>query len=127
MTTSALRDGNPVDVRVTVTNTGSRAGKDVVQLYLRDEVASVTPAVRKLKRFAKVDLDPSEAQTLTFTLTRDDFSFIGRDAAPVVEPGRFQLQVDTLSTAVRLTGSPLSRGPSNARSCYLVLLMFVAP
>ncbi len=109
MSTAALQDGSTVDVQVTVTNTGSRAGKDVVQLYLRDEVASVTPAVRKLKRFAKVDLNPGEAQTLTFALTRDDFSFIGRDADPVVEPGRFQLLVDTLSAPVRLTGRPLSR------------------
>jgi beta-glucosidase len=97
-----------VDVQVTVTNTGPRTGQDVVQLYLRDEVASVTPSVRKLKRFAKVDLAPGEAQTLTFTLVRDDFSFIGRDAAPVVEPGRFRLQVDALDTSFTLTGAPLS-------------------
>ena len=112
MTTAALQRGGTVDVRVTVTNTGRRAGKDVVQLYLSDEVATVTPSVQKLKRFAKVDLAPGEAQTLTFTLTRDDFSFIGRDAAPVVEPGRFRLQVDTLDIPLILTGRPL-HGTSN--------------
>ena len=112
MATDALQDGGMVDVQVTITNTGSRAGQDVVQLYLRDEVASVTPSVRKLKRFAKVDLAPGEAQTLTFTLARDDFSFIGRDAAPVVEPGRFQVQVDTLSTPLTLTGMPLGAARS---------------
>ena len=112
MATDALQDGGMVDVQVTITNTGSRAGQDVVQLYLRDEVASVTPSVRKLKRFAKVDLAPGEAQTLTFTLARDDFSFIGRDAAPVVEPGRVQVQVDTLSTPLTLTGMPLGAARS---------------
>jgi beta-glucosidase len=108
MATETLQNGDTVDVQVTVTNTGPRTGQDVVQLYLRDEVASVTPSVRKLKRFAKVDLAPGEAQTLTFTLVRDDFSFIGRDAAPVVEPGRFRLQVDALDTSFTLTGAPLS-------------------
>jgi len=110
--TEALQDGGTVDVRVTVANTGARSGKDVVQLYLRDEVASVTPAVRKLKRFAKVDLAPGEEQTLTFTLTRDDFSFIGRDEASVIEPGRFRLQVDTIDTILTLTGRPLGTASS---------------
>ena len=108
LTTASLRDGGTVDVQVTVTNTGDRAGKDVVQLYVRDEVATVTPSVQKLKRFAKVDLAPGESQTLTFTLARDDFSFIGRDAAPVVEPGGFGVQVDTLETGLTLTGTPLN-------------------
>jgi hypothetical protein len=90
-----------------VTNTGSRSGQDVVQLFLSDEVASVTPAVRKLKRFAKVDLAPDASETLTFQLTRNDFSFISRDTTPMVEPGRFRIQVDTLDASVRLTGAPL--------------------
>ncbi len=113
ITTAALQRGGTIDVQVTVTNTGRRAGKDVVQLYLRDEVATVTPSVRKLKRFAKVDLAPGETQTLTFTLRRDDFSFIGRDAAPVVEPGRFHIQVDALDTPLLLTGAALN-GASKA-------------
>jgi beta-glucosidase len=107
MTTNALRDGRTMEVQVTVTNTGSRAGNDVVQLYLSDLVATVTPAIRTLKRFAKVDLDPGQAQTLTFTLDREDFSFMGRDAVPVVEPGQFRLQIDTLDAGVTLTGPPL--------------------
>jgi len=107
MTTDALQSGASMLVDVTVTNTGSRSGQDVVQLFLSDEVASVTPAVRRLKRFAKVDLPPGASETLTFALTRDDFSFIGRHGGPVVEPGRFRMQVDTLDTGVRLTGAPL--------------------
>ncbi|WP_022834865.1 glycoside hydrolase family 3 N-terminal domain-containing protein [Salisaeta longa] len=94
----AIQNGRAVSAEVTVTNTGARAGKDVVQLYMRDVVASVTPAVRRLKRFAKVDLAPGESKTLTFALTAKDFSFIGRDAQPTIEPGRFIIQVDSLQT-----------------------------
>ena len=108
LTTDALQNGDTVDVQVTVTNTGDRAGKDVVQVYLSDEVATVTPSVRKLKRFAKVDLAPGASQTLTFSLTRDDFSFIGRDEQPVVEPGRFRVQVEGLDAEVVLTGTALN-------------------
>ena len=115
MTTASLQDGGTVDVEVTVTNTGDRAGKDVVHLFLSDEVASVTPAVQKLKRFAKVDLAPGEARPISFTLMRDDFSFIGRDGVPVVEPGRFRLRVDTLDAEVRLTGEPLTGAPQASR------------
>jgi beta-glucosidase len=111
MTTAALQNGEMVNVQVTVTNTGNRAGKDVVQLYLSDEVATVTPSVRKLKRFTKVDLAPGETQTLRFALARDDVSFVGRNATPVVEPGRFRLHVDTLDAGFVLTGRPLT-GPS---------------
>jgi len=106
-TTSALQDGATVDVEVTVTNTGDRPGQDVVQLYLSDEVASVTPSVRKLKRFAKVDLEPGASETLTFQLTKDDLSFIGRDNAPIVEPGRFRIQVDALETRFMVGGDPI--------------------
>jgi len=115
LTTESLQDGATVDVQVTVTNTGDRAGKDVVHLFLSDEVASVTPSVRKLKRFAKVDLAPGESQALTFELTQDDFSFIGRGATPIVEPGRFRLQVDTLETGVSLTGPVLNGVSTESR------------
>ena len=64
----ALSSGQTVDVQVTVTNTGDRAGQDVVQLYLRDEVASVTPAARRLKRFTKIALAPGASETITFKL-----------------------------------------------------------
>jgi len=104
METEALRTGEDVEVRVTLTNRGDRRGKDVVQLYLSDLVASVTPSVKKLTRFAKVDLDPGESTRLTFTLDAEDFSFIGREGDPVVEPGTFRIQVDDLSESFDLEG-----------------------
>ncbi|MES3628934.1 MAG: glycoside hydrolase family 3 N-terminal domain-containing protein [Longimonas sp.] len=108
LSTGALHEGEEVEVEVTITNTGDRAGSDVVQLYMSQEFASVTPSVRKLKRFAKVDLEPGSSETLTFQLTWDDFSFIGRDARPVVESGPFTIQVDSLDAEITLTGAPTS-------------------
>jgi Glycosyl hydrolase family 3 C terminal domain. len=109
MTTGSLQNGGQVDVEVTVTNAGDRRGKDVVQLYLSDLVASITPSVKKLVRFAKVDLAPGERTRLSFTLTAEDVSFIGRDGDPVVEPGAFRLQVEGISEPFELVGERFSR------------------
>jgi beta-glucosidase len=115
MTTGALRGGGTVEVGVTVTNAGDRRGKDVVQVYLSDLVASVTPSVKELARFAKVDLAPGESTRLSFTLSTDDFSFIGREGEPVVEPGTFRVQVDDLRTTVELGGDRVQVATSNGR------------
>ncbi len=82
-----------LSVNVTVTNSGRRAGKEVVQLYVSDLVASLSPAGRSLKRFAKVYLEPGQSRTLTFRLRQDDLSFIGADNKPVVEPGEFEVTI----------------------------------
>jgi beta-glucosidase len=84
-------------VNVTVSNTGQRAGKEVVQLYVRDVVASLSPAVKRLKRFAKISLEPGQKKSLTFKLRSDDLSFIGTNNKPVVEAGDFVVMVGKLS------------------------------
>jgi beta-glucosidase len=66
-------------------------------LYLRDEVASVSPPGKRVKRFAKVYLEQGQSKTLSFTLNRNDFSFIGADNKPTVEPGDFTVMVGNLS------------------------------
>ena len=81
---------------VTVRNTGTQAGAEVVQLYLAQKSASVTPAVKRLKRFVKVPLAAGESRTVCFRLTRDDLTFIGRDGRPTAEPGSFTVQVGNL-------------------------------
>ncbi len=83
-------------VSVTVTNSGARAGKEVVQLYLSDLVASLAPPGKRLKRFAKIDLQPGQSRTLTFTLHPADLSFIGSNNRPVIEPGDFEIAVGGL-------------------------------
>ena len=86
-----------LSVSVTVTNSGRRAGKEVVQLYVNDLVASLSPAGKRLKRFAKIYLEPGQARTLTFKLHPDDLSFIGTNNKPVIEPGEFEVTVAGLS------------------------------
>ena len=82
---------------VTVTNTGTRAGKEVVQVYVSDLVASISPPGRRLRRFAKVDLEPNQSRTLTFKLNRGDLSFINAENKSVVEPGEFEVKIGGLT------------------------------
>jgi beta-glucosidase len=84
-------------VTVDVKNTGLYAGKEMVQLFVSDLVASVTPSVKVLKRFAKVNLQPDQSETVKFVLSGDDLSFVGLDNKPVIEPGEFKITVGELS------------------------------
>ena len=84
-------------VSVTVKNTGSRAGKEAVLVYVSDLVASISPPGKRLRRFAKISLDPGQSKTLTFKLRREDLSFIGSDNKPTVEPGDFEVKIGNLT------------------------------
>jgi beta-glucosidase len=98
----AITGNADLSVSVTVTNSGRRAGKEVVQLYVNDLVASLSPSGKRLKRFAKVYLEPGQSRTLTFKLHRDDLSFIGADNKPVVEPGEFEVTIAGLKDKFEL-------------------------
>jgi len=89
-------------VSVTVTNSGPRAGKEVVQLYLSDLVASLSPPGKRLRRFAKVYLEPGQSRTVSFKLRRDDLSFIGSDNKSIVEPGEFEVTIAGLKDKFEL-------------------------
>lgn len=78
-----------VDVSVSVTNTGAREGDEVVQLYIRDVVSSVTRPVKELRGFKRVTLAPGATETVTFTLGEKDFRFWNKDMQRIVEPGEF--------------------------------------
>jgi beta-glucosidase len=105
LSTRELRQGEALRVKVSVRNVGAVAGQEVVQLYLTDQVATTTPAVQRLRRFAKVPLQPGEARILTFHLTPDDLSFVGADGRRMLEPGTFVVTVGTRSeTFVLLPG-----------------------
>jgi beta-glucosidase len=78
----------------------------VVQLYLSDLVASLSPAGKRLKRFAKIYLEPGQSRTLTLQLGRDDLSFIGAENKPVVDPGEFELTIAGLKGRLAVTSSP---------------------
>jgi beta-glucosidase len=97
-----VKMGEPVPVQVTVTNTGKRAGSEVVQLYVGDLVASALPAVKRLKGFEKVRLQPGESRRVTFNLTPADLTFTNEKGKPVLEPGEFKVMIDKLSQVFTL-------------------------
>ncbi len=84
-----------------MTNTGTRAGDEVVQLYVRDEVSSVTRPVKELKAFARVRLEPGESRTLTFPIGEAELRFFDRAMERVVEPGEFTLMVGPSSVELQ--------------------------
>ncbi len=98
----AYPNGN-IDVSITVTNTGNRAGKEVVQVYITDMVASITPAVKRLRAFEKVSLDIGESKTIEFKITKEDLKFVGRDNKWIFEPGVFKIAVGDQSTEVKFS------------------------
>jgi beta-xylosidase len=85
------------EVSVTVTNTGKRSGDEVVQLYVRDLVSSVTRPVMELKDFKRISLAPGESKTVNFTITPDKLSFLDLNMNRIVEPGAFDIMVGTSS------------------------------
>jgi len=93
---STASGNQSVRVDVTVKNSGGRGGKEVVQLYLNERFTSVSPPLKRLKRFAKVLLQPGESRQVSFELTYDDLSFIGADNKRVVEPGVFDVRIGGL-------------------------------
>ncbi|MBK9935240.1 MAG: glycoside hydrolase family 3 C-terminal domain-containing protein [Cytophagaceae bacterium] len=92
------------EISCKIKNTGKVAGKEVVQLYLRDEVASVVQPVKQLKHFQKIMLNPGEEKRVTFDIASDDLSLINIDMQKVVEPGAFKVMVGASSVDIRLEG-----------------------
>jgi beta-glucosidase len=98
--------GAPVEVSVTVTNSGQRAGKEIVQLYVHDEASSLDRPVKELKGFAKVSLEPGERTVVRLTLDQRAFSFYDPHRANwVTEPGAFEILVGASSRDIRATGT----------------------
>jgi beta-glucosidase len=91
-----ITSSDELSVSVTLRNTGRRAGQEVVQLYVSDLVASIAPAGKRLKRFAKINLQPGQSRTLDFKLRQEDLSFIGNDNKPITEPGDFEVVIGGL-------------------------------
>jgi beta-glucosidase len=87
-------------VSADVTNTGARAGDEVVQLYIRDVVSSVTRPIKELRGFERVALAPGEKKTITFALGPEALALIDRRMQRVVEPGRFDVMVGTSSESL---------------------------
>ncbi len=101
---AAPQSGGEVTVSCDVMNSGNRKGSEVAQLYIRDELSSVTRPVRELKGFEKVTLEPGEKKMVTFTLNSDLLAFYNRSMEFVTEPGIFQVMVGSSSDDIRLRG-----------------------
>ncbi|WBU47476.1 glycoside hydrolase family 3 C-terminal domain-containing protein [Kosakonia pseudosacchari] len=100
LTPEVAIDGD-IRVQVQVKNTGERSGSEVVQLYVRDKVASMVRPIQELKAFQRVTLSPGETATLTFTVPVDMLNFTRRDGQRIVEPGEFKLQIGASSADIR--------------------------
>ncbi len=99
--------GGSVQVSATVTNTGQRAGTEVVQLYVRDLVGSVTRPVKELKGFQKVELQPGQSREVTFTLKASDLAFYTAAGKWEAEPGAFRVFVGGNSRDLKTAGFAL--------------------
>jgi beta-glucosidase len=91
-----------VEVSVDVTNTGPRKGDDVVELYLKQEVSSVTVYEYDLRGFGRVPLEPGEKKTVHFTLHPDDLAILDKNMNWTVEPGKFEVMIGNSSEDIKL-------------------------
>ena len=91
LSTDTIRKDDVLEVKIKLTNTGKMAGKEVVQLYTRDMVASVSPDVKKLVRFTKVHLEPGQEETINFSINSKDLAFVGIENEWITEPGEFKI------------------------------------
>lgn len=97
LSNDTLTNSTPINVTVQVKNTGNRAGKETVMLYVSDLYRSITPPNKELKGFRKLDLQPGESRTVSFTLRPPDLSFVGLNNHWIVESGKFRVRIAHLS------------------------------
>ncbi len=115
------RTDAPFDVRVNVTNSGTRSGVEVVQLYARDDVARVARPERQLIAFTRVELEPGATRTIRFTVDPTAFAYYDEVMRLVIEPGDITLFASNLRTTIGLEGpereiQPNDRQPSRAEA-----------
>lgn len=99
-----IKAGETVDISVVVSNTGARAGDEVVQLYINDPVASVTQPVKLLRGFKRIHLEPKQSVRVTFILAANQLGFYDRNMNFVLEPGKINLLIGSSSADIRLQG-----------------------
>lgn len=92
-----------INIEVKITNTGKRKGKEVIEVYTSDLYASgITPDVKRLRRFTKLELNPGETKTVSFTIKAQDLAYFNKNGDPVVEPGEFELMVKDLKQTFKI-------------------------
>ena len=101
LSSASLKGNQTLTASVTVTNTGTRDGKETVQLYIRDLVGSITRPVKELKGFQKIALKAGESRTVTFSITPNDLKFYNGDLKYDWEPGEFSIMIGASSRDVK--------------------------
>ncbi|WP_108805477.1 glycoside hydrolase family 3 N-terminal domain-containing protein [Aquimarina sp. Aq107] len=99
--TQMTQDGS-IKVSVKVTNTGNRKGKEAVLLFVSDLYASITPEVRALKGYEKIDLNKGESKEVSFTITKDELSFVNESLETIAESGEFEISIGDLKKKFEL-------------------------
>lgn len=102
LSNTAMQQSDSIIVSVTVTNKSSRTGKEVVQLYIRDEVASDVPWGKRLRDFEKIELKANESRKITFVIATEDLTFVNSSNKRVLEPGYFEVMIEGLKTRFEL-------------------------
>ena len=101
-----IKRGDTLEISVNVTNTGTRAGKEVVQLYISDPVSSLVRPPKELKGFQKVELQPGETKNVQFTINERELSFYNPYLPGwVAEPGEFEVLIGSSSRDILLKKS----------------------
>ncbi|MFO1515254.1 MAG: glycoside hydrolase family 3 N-terminal domain-containing protein [Verrucomicrobiota bacterium] len=96
-----LKNNGRLTITVDVTNTGQRSGKEVVEVYTSDLYASLTPPLKRLRAFTKIELQPGETKSVKFELTAADLAFVNLQSRIVTEPGEFEIMVGDLKAKFR--------------------------
>ncbi len=105
VTPTNITPAGSVTVTVDVQNTGTVSGDEVVQLYTHDPFASVTRPVKELKGFKRITLNPGEKKTLSFTLGKEELSFLDKSLRPTVEPGKIEVMIGSSSDDIKVRSS----------------------
>lgn len=97
LSSKTINSDNEILISIDIKNTGNIIGKEVVQLYIRDHYATISPSLKKLKRFTKIELEPLEERTVSFSINNDDLKFYGKQNKWITEEGKFSVIVNNLS------------------------------
>jgi beta-glucosidase len=105
LSSKAIQPGEVIKLNFNLTNTGQVAGEEVVQLYIKDVVASLVRPVKELRDFKKIRLMPGETKTIEFLIDKEKLSFFNSELKWIAEPGDFEVMIGSSSADIRLKGS----------------------
>ena len=111
MSSEAILPDETISVSFDVTNSGDIKGDEIVQLYIRDCVSSITTYEKNLRGFERITLAPGETKNVTMQITPKDLSLLDKDMKRVVEPGEFNIMIGASSTDIRLEEKLVVKDP----------------